>query len=269
MTVNFVVDGVAAAGARTVTVTTAGGTSGGQTFTVTLPAPGAPTLTQRRAECRRRGQHGGGDADGHQLRCRRDDGGRQRGQRDGHHRHRDQPDILDGPFCDRRGRRPRRPERHRHDRRRDQRCATLHGQSTAANADERHAESGCPGATVPVTLTGTNFVVGATGGRQRGGVTVTSVVAGQPTSLTANVVVDAAAATGARTATVTTAGGTSGGQTFTITLPAPGAPTLTSVAPNSGVRGSYGGGHADGHQFRRRRPTVAVSGTGVTATPST
>ena len=71
-----------------------------------------------------------------------------------------------------------------------------------------------------VTLTGTNFVVGATtvniGG---GGVTVTNVVVGSPTSLTASFVLDLAAADGPRTVTVTTAGGTSGPQAFTITLP--------------------------------------------------
>ena len=68
-----------------------------------------------------------------------------------------------------------------------------------------------------VTLTGTNFVVGATtvavGG---GGVTVTNVVVGSATSLTANFVLDPAAAAGPRTVTVTTAGGTSGAQTFTV-----------------------------------------------------
>ncbi len=62
-----------------------------------------------------------------------------------------------------------------------------------------------------VTLTGTNFVVGATtvnvGG---GGVTVNNVVVGSSTSLTANFVLDPAAAVGPRIVTVTTAGGTSG-----------------------------------------------------------
>ena len=78
-----------------------------------------------------------------------------------------------------------------------------------------------------VTLTGTNFVVGATtvtvGG---GGVTVTNVVVGSATSLTASFVLDLAAAAGPRTVTVTTAGGTSGGQTFTINLPPPGSTTF-------------------------------------------
>ena len=73
-----------------------------------------------------------------------------------------------------------------------------------------------------VTLTGTNFVVGATTVNVSGaGVTVTNVVVGSATSLTASFVIDPAAAVGARTVTVTTAGGTSGAQTFTINLPRP------------------------------------------------
>ena len=134
---------------------------------------------------------------------------------------------------------------------------------------------GARGTTVAVTLTGTNFVVGATTVNVSGsGVTVTNITVsgGTPqtvtvrrrtsptataisgTSLTANFVIDPAAAAGPRTVTITTAGGTSAAQTFTIGPPAPpAAPTLTSVAPNQGVQGSTGGGHADGHQFRRRR----------------
>ena len=122
-------DAAAAAGARTVTVTTAGGTSGAQTFTINAPAPVAPTLT-----------------------------------------------------------------------------------SVAPN-------QGIRGTTVAVTLTGTNFVVGATTVTVSGaGVTVNNVVVGSSTSLTASFVLDAAAAAGARTVTVTTAGGTSGAQTFTINV---------------------------------------------------
>ena len=81
---------------------------------------------------------------------------------------------------------------------------------------------GIQGATVAVTLTGTNFVVGATTVTVAGGgVTVNNVVVGSSTSLTANFVLDAAAALGARNVTVTTAGGTSGAQIFTVNAPAP------------------------------------------------
>ena len=55
---------------------------------------------------------------------------------------------------------------------------------------------GIQGTTVAVTLTGTNFVVGATTVTVSGsGVTVTNVVVGSSTSLTANFVLDPAAAT--------------------------------------------------------------------------
>ena len=87
---------------------------------------------------------------------------------------------------------------------------------------------GIRGTTVAVTLTGTNFVAGATTVNVSGaGVTVTNVVVGSPTSLTASFVLDLAAAAGPRTVTVTTAGGTSGAQTFTINLPPPGSTTFT------------------------------------------
>src|SRR5205814_1588760 len=145
-TANFVLDPTAPTDARTVTVTTAAGTSGAQTFTITLPAPGAPTLT-----------------------------------------------------------------------------------TIAPN-------QGLRGSTVAVTLTGTNFGVGAaTGGGSGSGATVSNVVVGSSTSLTASFVLDPTAPTDARTVTVTTAAGTSGAQTFTVNPP---APTLTSVSPNQGLRGS-------------------------------
>ena len=53
---------------------------------------------------------------------------------------------------------------------RDQRTADLHDHpagTRCADADQRHAESRHPGATVAVTLTGADFVVGATRSRQR------------------------------------------------------------------------------------------------------
>ena len=130
LTADMVIDLAAVAGAHTVKVTTAHGTSGPQTFTVNPPPPGPPTLT------------------------------------------------------------------------------------SVSPSD------GTRGTTVPVTLTGTNFVVGATTVTVAGGgVTVTNVIVGSGTSLTANFVLDPAAAAGPRTVTVTTDGGTSGGQIFTITVP--------------------------------------------------
>ena len=124
---------------------------------------------------------------------------------------------------------------------------------------------GIQGATVAVTLTGTNFVVAATTVNVSGsGVTVNNVVVGSTTSLTASFVLDAAAALGARTVTVTTAGGTSGGQAFTINAPAPVAPTLTSVSPNQGTLGTTVAVTLTGTNFVVAATTVNVSGSGVT-----
>ena len=129
---------------------------------------------------------------------------------------------------------------------------------------------GLRGTTVAVTLTGAGFVTGATTvAVAGGGVTVTNVVVGSTTSLTANFVLDPAAAEGPRNVTVTTAAGTSGGQIFTVTVPLPpGTPTLTSVSPNLGAPGHHGRGHADGHHFRRRRHDRDRWRSGVTVTTS-
>ena len=121
------------------------------------------------------------------------------------------------------GRHDRRPHGYGHDGPRDERRADLHRQSPPApgapTLTSVSPNQGIQGTTVAVTLTGTNFVVGATTVNVSGaGVTVNNVVVSSATSLTANFVLDPAAAAGARTVTVTTAGGTSGGQTFTINL---------------------------------------------------
>jgi hypothetical protein len=128
---------------------------------------------------------------------------------------------------------------------------------------------GIRGTTVAVTLTGTNFIAGATSAAVAGGgVTVTSVTVGSATSLTANFVLDAAASDGPRTVTVTTANGTSGGQTFTISPP-PAAPTLSAISPAQGTQGSTVAVTLTGTNLRLviagfRR--VNVSGTGITVT---
>ena len=112
-----------------------------------------------------------------------------------------------------------------------------------------------------MTLTGTNFVAGATTVTVSGvGLTVNTVVVGSATSLTANFVIAAAAAAGARTVTVATAGGTGGGQTFTINLLPPVLPTLTSVTPNQGIQGPTVAVTLTGTNFVVAATTVNVSG---------
>jgi len=78
--------------------------------------------------------------------------------------------------------------------------------------------TGVQGATVPVTLTGTNFIVGGTTVVVSGtGVTVTGVSASTTTSATATFQIAATAPVGPYNVTVTTSGGTSNTQTFTLT----------------------------------------------------
>src|SRR5579864_1868619 len=68
--------------------------------------------------------------------------------------------------------------------------------------------SGMQGQSVPVTLTGTNLITGATIGVSGAGITVSNTtVAG--TQITATFTIAANAATGAQNVTVTTSGGTS------------------------------------------------------------
>ncbi len=90
------------------------------------------------------------------------------------------------------------------------------------------------GATVPVTLTGTNFVSGATVAVSNTGIGVSNVVLVNPTQITATLTIAGDAALGPANVTVTTSGGTSSAAVFAVNPP---APTLTSVSPATGVQG--------------------------------
>lgn len=78
--------------------------------------------------------------------------------------------------------------------------------------------SGAQGNTTGVTLTGTNFIAGATVAISGADVAVNNVVVNSGTSISAQFVIAGGASTGARTVTVTTANGTSNGITFTISF---------------------------------------------------
>lgn len=126
--------------------------------------------------------------------------------------------------------------------------------------------SGTQGTTASVTLTGTNFATGAgatTVSVSGTGVTVNNVVVNSATSLTADFVIGAAASTGARTVTVTTAQGNSGGKTFTVLSSSVPAPTLTSLSPNVGQVGSNVTVTLTGTNFVNGGTTISVSGAGV------
>ena len=125
--------------------------------------------------------------------------------------------------------------------------------------------SGVQGQGVAVTLTGTNFVAGATIGLSGAGITVSNTTVVSATQITATFAIAANAATGAQNVTVTTSGGTSGAQPFTVNL-AP--PTLTSISPNNGVQGQGVAVTLTGTNFITGA-TIGVSGAGITVSNTT
>lgn len=124
--------------------------------------------------------------------------------------------------------------------------------------------SAAQGATVAVTLTGTNFVDGASVGVSGTGVTADDVAVVNSTTITADLTVAGTAALGARSVTVTTSAGTSGAQTFTVVLPP--APTLSAVPvmPETSLDGPIIGVTITGTNFIAGATDVSVSG-GITA----
>ncbi len=128
--------------------------------------------------------------------------------------------------------------------------------------------TGEAGAVLPVTLTGTNFVAGATTVAVTGsGITIGDVSVASATSLTATFTLAGDADPGARSVTVKTAAGTSEARTFTITA-AP-APNVATVSPASAVAGSTVTVTFTGTNFLAGLTEVTVSGDGVTVTKIT
>jgi len=122
---------------------------------------------------------------------------------------------------------------------------------------------GAPGASVNVTLTGTNLT-GATAINAGPGITVSNLAVVSATQATATFAIGASAATGAQNVTITTPGGTSAanpGAVFTINPP---APTLSSITPASGKANSTQGVKIIGTNFNGA--TVTVSGGDITVT---
>ena len=120
--------------------------------------------------------------------------------------------------------------------------------------------SGIQGAAVAVTLTGTNFGPGSTISLSGTGINVSSPAVVSSTSITATFTIAASAPTGPQNVTVTTGSKTSGSQPFTVNS---GAPTLTSIAPSSGVQGTAVAVTVTGTLFASGS-TIALSGTGIT-----
>jgi IPT/TIG domain-containing protein len=122
--------------------------------------------------------------------------------------------------------------------------------------------TGARGTTVPVTLTGAGLT-GATAVTVSGsGITVSNFVAVNDTTVTATFAITAGAGLTARTVRVNTAvSGSSNTVTFTVVLPP--VPTLTSISPNSGGRGTAVAVTLTGTDFTATGTRVSVSGTGI------
>ena len=97
--------------------------------------------------------------------------------------------------------------------------------------------------TLDVTFTGTNFISGVSSVSFGPGITVNSTTVNSGTSITANITIGAAAATGPRDVSVTNAPPPPGGSTatltngFTVNNP---VPTITSISPTSKTVGDAG-----------------------------
>jgi hypothetical protein len=123
--------------------------------------------------------------------------------------------------------------------------------------------SGAQGKSFSVTLTGSSFQAGATVKIGGSGVSATSVSLISASQISAVFVIAAGAATGGHNVTVTTSGGTSGAQVFTVSRSVPAKPTLSSISPNSAPRGTVPQVTLTGTNFASGA-TVAVQGSGVT-----
>jgi hypothetical protein len=120
--------------------------------------------------------------------------------------------------------------------------------------------TGVRGTSFGVTLTGTSLT-GATSVAVSGaGVTVSGLTVMSPETATATFTVSATAATTTRTVTITTGSGTSGTQPFTVL-----GPTVTSIAPTSGERGTSVPVALAGTNLTGAT-AVTFSGTGITCT---
>ncbi|HKD05319.1 MAG TPA: IPT/TIG domain-containing protein [Bryobacteraceae bacterium] len=122
--------------------------------------------------------------------------------------------------------------------------------------------SGAPGATVPVNISGSNLTNG-TVTLSGTGVTAT-VLSSSANQITASLAIASGAATGARSLTVKTVGGTSAASAFTITA-APNTPTLSSISPSSGAQGTSVSVTLTGTNLVSPA-TINIAGTGVSAT---
>jgi hypothetical protein len=107
-------------------------------------------------------------------------------------------------------------------------CFTVISPATVTSASPNNAGQG---ANIEVTVTGTNFIAGASVGFSGTGITVNSTTYNSATSLTASITIASNATTGARNITVTNGDGqtVSCSNCFTVNA----GPTISSVSPSS------------------------------------
>ena len=107
--------------------------------------------------------------------------------------------------------------------------------------------SGSQGATVQVTLTGSNFSSGLSVAAD--GITVSNVSVTNGSTATATLTIDPAAELGSHGINVVTPGGVSGTVSFRVDLP---PPTLTGISPTQALVGTESGCRTHWHQFHGR-----------------
>lgn len=118
-----------------------------------------------------------------------------------------------------------------------------------------------------VTVTGANFVTGATVAFSGSGITVTSVSTTSSTQLTIDIAVAAGATLGNRTVSVTNPDGGRGACAACYTVTA--GPTATAASPSTRGQGATNQNVTITGTFFRATPTVAISGANVTVNSTT
>ena len=118
-----------------------------------------------------------------------------------------------------------------------------------------------------LTITGTNFVSGATTAFSTNGITVNSTTFNSATSLTVNVSISGSATPGTRTITVTNGDGSTAtsGSIFTVNA----APTVTAVSPTSRGEGATAQNLTVTGTGFQSGATTTFSGTGIAVNSTT
>ena len=142
---------------------------------------------------------------------------------------------------------------------------TVSGAPTVTSVSPTSRGQGATNQTL--TITGTNFVSGATTAFSTNGITVNSTTFNSATSLTVNVSISGSATPGTRTITVTNGDGSTAtsGSIFTVNA----APTVTAVSPTSRGEGATAQNLTVTGTGFQSGATTTFSGTGITVNSTT